>query len=282
MAQGVKVNLSKEELAELLKRYTQKEIAELKQISIATVRRYKKIYELDANLELARQRNSEKHTVYSCDINYFNKIDTFNKAYLLGFICADGFVTDRNEVGICVATKDKAVVEFFQKELKSNKPIREIENDATGAYELRIQNSYLAETIKKYGVVPRKSLIINIEDVIQKANLSDEQISVFLLGYFDGDGSISLAHRLDTNKEYFEMNVTGTYETIQYYKKYFGHGTITKRHHDEKNNYTLQLSNNFLTIYNCLSKIYKYKDRLDFFFERKYNLFEKLETRVKS
>lgn len=281
MAQGVKANLSKQMLEELLKTKTLKEIAEELNVSLTTVKRYKTKYGLTVNLDIAKQRNSEKHQIYTCDTTYFDNIDTMNKAYLLGFLAADGFVTNRNEIGIGVAKKDKAVVEFFQSELKSNKPIREIENNGSGSYELRIQNNMLAEQLKKYDIVPRKSLIINIKEVIEKAKLSEEQISVFLLGYFDGDGCISLAHRQDTNKEYFEMNVTGTYETVNYFKNYFGYGTITKRNNDESNNYTLQLSNNFSTIYKCLSKIYKYKNKIMFCFERKYNLFVKLETKLK-
>lgn len=130
--------------------------------------------------------------------------------------------------------------------------------------------------MKKLGVIPNKSLVLNIEEVINKAKLTESQISIFLLGYFDGDGCISLAHRKNDNKEYFEMNITGTLETIQYFKQYFGHGCITKRHKDEKNNYTLQFSNNYSTIYNALKKLYTYKDNLTFFLQRKYNLFMKL------
>lgn len=80
------------------------------------------------------------------------------------------------------------------------------------------------------------------------------------------------------------MNVTGTMETIQYFKKYFnGHGSIIKRHQEnDNNNYTLQFSNNYRTIYNALFKIYQYKDNLTFFFQRKYNLFVKLQNKIKS
>lgn len=281
MAQGIKANISSEELEKVLKEHTQKEAAKIFNVSEATIKRYKNKYGLSVNLDIAKQRNSEKHTIYKCDTHYFDKIDTFNKAYLLGFMCADGFVTDRNEVGIEVAEKDKKVVEFFQHELKSNKPIKNIER--TNAVELRLQNNELAESLKRLGIVPRKSLILNIDEVINRAHLSEEQISVFLLGYFDGDGCISIAHRQSDNKEYFEMNVTGTLETITYFKNYFGHGTIYKRHQErENNNYTLQFSNNYLTIYNALNKIYCYKDKLTFFFQRKYNLFVQLQNKVKS
>lgn len=281
MAQGVKANISSEELEKVLKEHTQKEAAIIFNVSEATIKRYKAKYGLSVDLDIAKQRNSEKHTKYTCDIHYFDKIDTYNKAYLLGFICADGFVTDRNELGIDVAEKDKDVIEFFKSELKSDKPIKYIEK--TNAVELRVQNNQLIESVKKLGIIPNKSLVLNIEDVIKNAKLTEEQISVFLLGYFDGDGSISLAHRHSDNKEYFEMNVTGTLETITYFKNYFGHGCITKRYKEnDNNNYTLQFSNNYSTIYNALNKIYLHKDKLTFFFQRKYNLFVKLQNKVKS
>ena len=134
--------------------------------------------------------NSESHTVYPSDISYFEKIDTLNKSYLLGFICADGFTTDRYEVGIAVQKRDKGVVDFFKKELKTSKPIREKDN----CFELRLQNKVLYESLFRLGVVPRKSLIINIRDVIEKAELNSSQIKAFLLGYFDGDGGIYMSY----------------------------------------------------------------------------------------
>lgn len=280
MAQGIKANISPEELSNILKKHTIKEVAQIFQVSESTIKRYKDKFNIKTNPQIAKQKNSQKHTKYKCNIKYFDNIDTLDKAYLLGFICADGFITDRNEVGIGVAQKDLSVVKFFKNQLESDKKINYLEK--TKAVELRVQNVYLVNSIKKYGIVPRKSLILNIEQVIQKAKLSDKQISVFLLGYFDGDGCISLAHRQDTGKEYYEMNITGTLETINYFKKYFGHGTIVKRHNNDSNNYTLQMSNNFSTIYNALDMIYKYHNELTFFLQRKYILFEKLQNKVKS
>ena len=129
MAQGIKTNLSKQELEELLKIYTLKEIAEKLNISVSTVKRYKNKYKLNVSIDIVRQKNSEKHQKYECDKTYFDNIDTMDKAYLLGFIAADGFVTNKNEVGIGVAQKDKKVIDFFKKELKSDKPIRENESN---------------------------------------------------------------------------------------------------------------------------------------------------------
>lgn len=281
--QGKKANIPAEELRQLLQSKPLAEIATHFNVSKTTIQRYKKKYKLSVNPEVKRKINSESHSKWLYNIHYFDKINTMNKAYLLGFICADGFVTDTNEVGIAVSEKDKGIVEFFQKELQTNKPIRTIFSSKSKAVELRLQNVFLANSIKKYGIVPRKSLILNIEQVIKKAQLTPEQISVFLLGYFDGDGCISIAHRKDNNKEYFEMNVTGTKETILYFYNYFdSHGCITKRHKDNKNNYTLSMSNNYTTIYNALKKIYCDCNKLDFFLQRKYEKFKKLEIKLKS
>lgn len=283
MAQGKKADIPYAELKELLKTYTILEIAKFYNVSVSTIRRYKEKYNLQVNRENARKRNSEKHTKWKYDIHYFDVIDTMDKAYLLGFLCADGFVTDHHEVGIAVNKRDIGIVEFFKQELKTNKPFYEKFYNDTSAIELRIQNTFLAEKLCGYGIVPRKSLVLNIEDVIQQAKLTDKQVSVFLLGYFDGDGCISIGHRSKDNKEYFEMNITGTLETITYFYKYFNnHGCLTKRHKDTKNNYTLSMSNNYKTIYEALKKIYQYCDELNFFFQRKHNKFKILETKVKS
>lgn len=283
MSQGIKANIPQKELEDLLQIKTIAEIADYYNVSISTIRRYKDKYNLKINPKVSRRGNSIKHSKWEYDIHYFDQIDTMNKAYLLGFICADGFVTDHNEIGIAVNKKDAQIINFFKKELKTNKPPYEKFYGNTSAIELRVQNTFLAEKIKQYGIKPRKSLTINIEEVIKLANLSEEQISVFLLGYFDGDGCISVCHRKNNQKEYFVMNITGTFGTIQYFYQYFdNHGCFTKRHKDNKNNYTLSMSNNYSTIYNALKKLYQYCNKLDFFFLRKYAKFKILETKVKS
>lgn len=218
--------------------------------------------------------NSEAHTKYSYDLQYFDHIDTYNKAYLLGFLCADGFITDRNEIGIEVKTSDIEVVEFFAKELKTNKPIYYNKDNKSAG--LRIQNQHLTEQIKKYNIVPRKSLTLNIADVIQSAKLTDLQIKAFLLGYFDGDGCIY--HYQPLNKtEQFSFNITGTKETCLYFQTYFQNtGFLTKRHPEvDNNNYTYQVGGRN-QVKKCLSQLYEIKDKLTFYYDRKYRIFTNL------
>lgn len=216
--------------------------------------------------------NSEVHSIYTCDTSYFEKIDTLNKSYLLGFICADGFTTDRHEVGIAVQKRDKSVIDFFKKELKTNKPIRETDN----CFELRLQNKKLYESLFRLGVVPRKSLIIDIGKVIETAKLDAFQIKAFLLGYFDGDGGIYMSYAQNKKTKLWSCSITGTYETCNYYKEYFQNiGFFTKRHPDEKNNYTYCIGGRN-KVKDALSKLYSIKDEIDFFYQRKYEKFIEL------
>lgn len=215
--------------------------------------------------------NSESHTKYPCNYNYFNFIDNYNKAYLLGFICADGWTTNRNEVGIAVKIDDKNLIEFFAKELESQKPFTIKEN----AIELRLQNEKLYKTLENYGIIPNKSLVLNIENVIQKANITNDLIPAFLLGYFDGDGGIYEYIKENSTPQY-SCSITGTYETCSYYQKYFDNiGFFTKRHQDDKNNYTYQIGGRN-QVKHCLSKLYTIKDNLTFYYKRKYDIFTKL------
>lgn len=243
------------------------EISKIYNVSVTPI---KKIL-LQNNIAL--RSNSEAHQKYDLDIHYFDKIDTINKAYLLGFLCADGYVTKRHEIGIQVKSSDAAIIHFFQKELKTNKPLL-IKENSIG---LVVQNKNLYDQIIKYSIIPNKSLVLNIEEVIEKSNLSNEQIKAFLLGYFDGDGGI---YKYKTKNYYqYSCSITGTLETCQYYKKYFSNvGFITKRNKDTSvNNYTYCIGGRKL-VKTALSNIYSIIPQIDFFYNRKYNLFKELSS----
>lgn len=56
------------------------------------------------------------------DIDYFREINTPEKAYWLGFICADGYINKlNNKLSIC--TKDLEILEKFRVDTKSEHKI---------------------------------------------------------------------------------------------------------------------------------------------------------------
>lgn len=88
--------IDKQDLIELYvnRQLSTKEIGSMYGVTGKTIRQH-----LHKNGIKVRQSNvnNRKHFF---DETYFDTIDSYNKAYLLGFICADGWVA-KNRVGNC-------------------------------------------------------------------------------------------------------------------------------------------------------------------------------------
>lgn len=131
------------------------------------------------------------------DESYFSKIDTQNKAYILGYAFADGFV-NHGRLGFHISTKDKKLLvkisqelfygidRTYDKEPKINVCVLNgrIVND-NGSSFLNICSVKLAADLYKLGCVPNKSLVLDVPDI------PEELFHHFVRGYFDGDGCIS-------------------------------------------------------------------------------------------
>ena len=126
---------------------------------------------------------------YPRDEFYFNKIDTEEKAYWLGFLYADGCVHSNN-YEISVNITDREHVEKFKTAIKAfNHSITETQDkrfqNAKTLYQFSIRDKQLHQDLIKWGCIPQKSLLIN-----KIPNIPRDYVSHFLRGYFDGDGSL--------------------------------------------------------------------------------------------
>lgn len=212
--------------------------------------------------------NSSSHKKYKEDDSYFDIINTNDKAYFLGFICADGWLTNQGRLGIEVSKKDSEIIYWAKEQLQSNRPIYEKENSVG----INVHSKKIFDTLCSYSIIPNKSLSLDISKVIKLANISEKYIPSFLLGYFDGDGGI---YKTKTYNTYYQYNcsITGTKETCSYFYLFFGEiGFENKRHKDNKNNTTLQIGGRN-QCKKALSKIYQNINDLSFYFKRKYNLY---------
>ncbi len=137
--------------------------------------------------------NTRLNNRYILDENYFDCIDTESKAYILGFIYADGFVGDEKFNNIVIAVNDLEILEFIAKEFKFTGNIRKtkkggFENSKCG-YSLNFSSKIMASRLREIGLYPNKSLTIDTLPQIDK-----KLVRHFIRGYFDGDGSIVLSH----------------------------------------------------------------------------------------
>jgi hypothetical protein len=131
---------------------------------------------------------------YNCNEDYFEKIDTNEKAYWLGLLFADGYVRKRKQcngrhkqggiVGISLKSGDEYLLEKLIIDLESTYKLTKQIKDGFLSYKLEVNSSKMANDLINLGCVPNKSLIL------MPPNLSDKFVPHFIRGYFDGDGSI--------------------------------------------------------------------------------------------
>jgi hypothetical protein len=118
---------------------------------------------------------------YTCDESYFENINSHNKAYSLGFLWADGHNNPRSGVCICLHKKDEEILDYFKRELNCDAPIK-----YRGDYCIfSINRLKIYNDLKSLGMHTNKSI-----NNLEFPKISKEFISSFILGMFDGDGSI--------------------------------------------------------------------------------------------
>lgn len=144
------------------------------------------------------------HRKYRVDESVFEIIDTEEKAYWLGFISADGTVTD-HLLTIILQARDKKHLEKFKKFIRSDHPIVETARKVNGKihYQTRllIGSTKILNDLKEYGIVPNKTKIIK-----PPHNLSDHLMRHYWRGVFDGDGSI--VKSIQQSQKSYRWNVT--------------------------------------------------------------------------
>ena len=136
-------------------------------------------------------RKNDFYSAKSFDKDFFKRIDSEEKAYLLGFIYADGCVSN-NTFSIKLSIKDLDLLVKIKEILSSSHKIVTHENKSGYGIGnisccLAINNSELAEDLISLGVFRNKSKTLKFptENQVPKS-----LINHFIRGYFDGDGSV--------------------------------------------------------------------------------------------
>lgn len=144
-------------------------------IGATTLSRYLK----NANIE-QRVVNLKK---YSYNENFFEAIDTENKAYWVGFIAADGCINKTNNLEIGLAIQDKDHLLKFIKDINGDVNMLKTTDTKARVFVCSVK---LVKDLEKVGIGRNKTFSFNSIPDIRK-----DLVPHFLRGYFDGDGSIS-------------------------------------------------------------------------------------------
>lgn len=160
-------------------------------------------------LGLQLRSNKENSRKYQCNEDTFEKIDTPECAYWLGFLAADGYLLDKREkyVGLTLCAKDKEHIEKFKRFTDSTYPIHQYSSNGYSDEDycrISIRSDKMWDDIVRYGVIPRKTNILK-----RPCGVPESLIRYFILGYYDGDGSIFVNH---TRSPFYTISIVGTDE----------------------------------------------------------------------
>ncbi len=229
-------------------------------------------------IKMGWERNGKpgKRT-YKVNEKYFDKIDTEEKAYILGFICADGHV-GQNYITITVAIKDRDILEKVKRALQAEHPIKEVlranlykktKRKILKLVCIKINGERLVKPLFDMGLTSHKTYTLDgtILQYVPKYLMRD-----FLRGYFDGDGNIFFGKKYSSGRKY-NINVTGNKDfLLKSFQTYFP--SVNKLYKDlySKQCYTWKISNK-KRIEEFLYYLY-YNSSI--FLQRKYNEFRKI------
>jgi len=206
---------------------------------------------------------------FSYDVDAFNDINSNIKAYWLGFYFADGCVckTTGNRYIVTISSIDEEVPLKLKKfyNIDSNHYISNKQINNKFVYSLQLCNKKLFMDLCKLGCLPNKSCILS------KPIIDEKYYLPFILGYFDGDGSISRNSSINS----WKVSIgTGGASFFEWLANTINHIGFT---------YSVTVKNKFYTISLCgisaktlLDKLYSTVPA-DLPLSRKMEMYEKLK-----
>lgn len=199
---------------------------------------------------------------------FFQNIDTEQKAYWLGFMFADGFVSrgKRNNfiTSIELEEKDKSHIEKFKNTINHKNKLYYSSRTYTKTWKILISSKEMFDDLISHGCVERKSLILD-----WPMHVPNDLIRHFIRGYFDGDGCIMIT------KYGWAINFTSSSLFLNKLKTFFekmGCG-IRKINLWKTNNKSGQLVYSKKSDLNLILD-FMYKDAT-IYLDRKFNLYNK-------
>lgn len=268
-----KIEFSQEQIEDILNKYqnnwSQQKIADFYQVSRTVIKRI-----LKTQNEGIIIRNRTSKYQYQQDI--FEIVDTAEKAYWLGFLAADGCNYQREHnasIIINISEKDIEHLNKFKQFCKTDAEIKsyigyEGFSNQTPMCKITLNSKKISNDLIDKGILPNKSLIL------QPPKISKEFYKPFILGYFDGDGSISKTSQYNN----YSISIQGTKEILTWICEVLNwDAKLEKRNTNSKNNSYYIRCGGTNKPYQILNQLYT---SCETHLDRKFNIYKTLETVV--
>lgn len=223
--------------------------------------------------------SGKQNRIYHLNENYFQNIDSDEKAYWVGFIAADGCIYQYKEenkqdiLSIALAIKDIEHLRKFQQALQTNKPISIGKHGKNKQYQhasLQVSSNKISVDLQRVGITPRKTYNV------KWPTIPENLLPAYIRGYFDGDGTISTDIAPTTlHKTY--INLAGYETNMKNFQEYLSTKGIQSTIYctnksTEHENFCSLLFTNKKNKQKFLSLIY---NNASVYLERKYELAQK-------
>lgn len=154
-------------------------------VSRSVIIRILKKYDVD--IELSNNKYGRKYFFDEC---YFNQINSEEKAYWLGFLYADGYLTNNNVIGCKLRRDDEQQIISFLQDIQ----ISEINlhyHDKTNSCGFDLTSQKMYDSLLKKGFSRKKSYD---NTALPFDCVPDNFKRYFILGFWDGDGYVSITN----------------------------------------------------------------------------------------
>ena len=136
---------------------------------------------------------------YYVDHNYFEEINTPNKAYMIGFIASDGNIYKRKngnyqyQLQISLQQRDYKFLQDILKDMKSTNPVKFLTTNGHDYAVITIVSNKICEDLINLGLMENKTWNLNIETILNNIPVCFHRD--FFRGYFDGDGFFAISKK---------------------------------------------------------------------------------------
>lgn len=212
---------------------------------------------------IIKNNQNERNTNHSI----FEKIDTEEKAYWLGFLYADGNVSKNFNKTISISLKKDDVIHLqkFKSFVECKNSIKTL--DKFKAVRFNFSSKKVHKDLINLGCVPAKSLILTFPSEEQ---LPKEYLRHFIRGYFDGDGCLSYSNnnKLSNNPTlYPSVSLIGTKDMVEHINNLFNSNNRITLANKKGSDKIFTLTFNKQNRSNFLNYIY---NNSNIYLERKY------------
>ncbi len=167
---------------------------------------------------------------YYCDEDFFENIDTEEKAYWLGFMYADGYVSSYNSqkcIGITLSNNDINHLIKFKNSINATYPIHTYFSNSsyssnTKYSRILITSRKMFDDLVNQGVVEHKTLIL------KQPNIPESLYNHFIRGYIDGDGCITSHIQRNKKTPQFFIKIVGTNDVLNFIKDFIEQNNCAK------------------------------------------------------